>query len=95
MTMKTEKLPLYVEVLDSEMNSYELKMFRVQHDETQLTKYLCKFAKKHQKQKLNKIYLVRTESTGTLVAWFALKSATLPYNAQRFVCVRNQSPETH
>ena len=74
------KIPLYVEVMDSELNSYELKMFRVQHDETQLSKYLYKLAKKHQAQGLNKIYLVRAENTGTLVAWFGLKAATLPYN---------------
>lgn len=55
-------------------------MFRVQHDETQLTAYLKKFAKKHDAEKINKIYLVRSSSTGQLAAWFGLKAATLPYN---------------
>ena len=36
--------PFYVELLSSSLNSYELKKFRVQHDETQLTNYLCKIA---------------------------------------------------
>lgn len=72
--------PFYVELLSSSMNSYELKKFRIQHDETQLTNYLCKIAKKHQKENLNKIYLVRQRTSDSLVAWFALKAATLPYN---------------
>lgn len=37
--------PFYVELLSSSLNSYELKKFRIQHDETQLTNYLCKIAK--------------------------------------------------
>ena len=70
----------YVEQLPEDLNSYELKMFRVQHDESQLTNYLKKLAKKHQASKINKIYLVRYSSTGQIAAWFGLKAATLPYN---------------
>ena len=72
--------PFYLEELSQDLNCYELKMFRVQHDETQLTAYLKKFAKKHDAEKINKIYLVRSSSTGQLAAWFGLKAATLPYN---------------
>lgn len=70
----------YVEQITEDVNSYELKTFRVQHDEAQLTNYLKKLAKKHQSSKVNKIYLVRYSSTGQIVAWFGLKAATLPYN---------------
>jgi hypothetical protein len=73
-------LPFYVEQLSQNINSYELKMFRVQHGEVQLAAYLKKFAKKHDAEKLNKIYLVRSSKTGQLAAWFGLKAATLPYN---------------
>ena len=69
-----------LEKLTYETSSYELKMFRVQHDETQLSRYLRKYSKIHSKENLNKIYLVRNKSTGQLAAWFGLKSATLPYN---------------
>jgi len=70
----------YIERLTQELNSYELKMFRVQHDEIQLSNYLKKFAKKHDLDGRNRIYLVRSVSTGQLIAWFGLKAATLPYN---------------
>ena len=40
------KNDFYVEQLSQDLNSYELKMFRVQHEETQLSNYLKKFAKK-------------------------------------------------
>ena len=70
----------YIEQLTDELNSYELKMFRVQHDETQLVNYLKKFAKKHHASNVNKIYLVRYSATGQIAAWFGLKAATLPYN---------------
>lgn len=72
--------PFYLELLDSAVNSYELKKFRVQHDETQLTDYLCKTARKHQQENLNKTYLVRLKDNDSLVGWFSLKAATLPYN---------------
>ena len=62
------------------MNSYELKSFRIQHDEIQLVRYLVKFAKKHQKQLLNKTFLVRETGSDNLVAFYSLKAATLPYN---------------
>ena len=55
-------------------------MFRVQHDEVQLSAYLRKFAKKHDSEKINRIYLIRSSKTGQLAAWFGLKAATLPYN---------------
>ncbi|MBP5587671.1 MAG: hypothetical protein J6X37_02990 [Treponema sp.] len=71
---------LYVEQLSRDLNTYELKMFRVQHDEMQLSTYLKKYAKKHQSENINKVYLVRYGATGQLVAWFGLKTATLPYN---------------
>lgn len=51
--------PFYIKELSEDLNSYELKSFRIQHDETQIVKYLVKFAKKHQKQLLNKTFLVR------------------------------------
>lgn len=70
----------YVEHLTQELNSYELKMFRAQHDETQLTNYLKKYAKKHEAESINKTYLVRYTATRQLAAWFSLKAATLPYN---------------
>lgn len=70
----------YWEQLDSNINSYELKMFRVQHGEIQLTDYLKKYAKKHQENSINKIYLIRSIATGQIAAWFGLKAATLPYN---------------
>lgn len=38
--------PFYIKELSEDLNSYELKSFRVQHDETQIVKYLVKFAKK-------------------------------------------------
>ena len=64
----------YIERLTQELNSYELKMFRVQHDEIQLSNYLKKFAKKHDLDGRNRIYLVRSVSTGQLIAWFGLKT---------------------
>lgn len=70
----------YIEPLTEELNSYELKKFRVQHGEEQFSHYLKKLAKKHQVSKINKIYLVRYSSTGQIVEWFGLKNATLPYN---------------
>ena len=70
----------YLEELNLEVNSYELKMFRSQHDETQLEAYLKKYARKHTENKVNKIYLVRSVKTKQLAAWFGLKAATLPYN---------------
>ena len=70
----------YIEPLADDLNSYDLKSFRVQHDEEQLTDYLRKLAKKHQSSKVNCIYLVRYSATGQIAAWFGLKSATLPYN---------------
>ena len=70
----------YLEHLSLNLNSYELKMFRVQHEETQLLKYLTKYAKKHEENSVNRIYLVRNKKTKQLVAWFGLKAATLPYN---------------
>ena len=87
--------PFYVELLSSSLNSYELKKFRVQHDETQLTNYLCKIAKKHQKENLNKIYLVRQRTSDSLVAWFALKAATLPYNDKDEVFLTPAIEMTH
>lgn len=44
--------PFYIEELSEELNSYELQSFRIQHEEFQLTRYLVKLAKKHQKQLL-------------------------------------------
>ena len=70
----------YIEPLSEDLNSYELKMFRVQHDEDQLSNYLKKLAKKHQSSHINNIYLIRYSTTGQIVAWFGLKAATLPYN---------------
>ncbi len=80
MNVKMTENLFYIESLTQEVNSYELKMFRVQHDEGQLASYLKKFSKKHDAEKLNKIYLVRSSKTGQLAAWFGLKAATLPYN---------------
>lgn len=80
MQEKTQNDLFYLEHLDSNINSYELKMFRVQHGETQLTNYLKKYARVHQENSINKIYLVRRSSTKQLVGWFGLKAATLPYN---------------
>lgn len=73
-------LPFYIDELSQDLNSYELKMFRIQHDETDLKKYLCKVAKKHQSDCINKTFLVREKNSNNLVAFFCLKSATLPYN---------------
>ena len=70
----------YLEELTSDLNSYELKMFRAQHDENQLELYLKKYAKKHTENKINKIYLIRSSKTRQLAAWFGLKTATLPFN---------------
>lgn len=78
--METNGLSFYIEPLTQDLNSYELKMFRVQHDEEQLSVYLRKFAKKHDVSHINKVYLVRSSKTGQLAAWFGLKAATLPYN---------------
>lgn len=75
-----QQFDFFIEQLTDELNSYELKMFRVQHEEEQLSNYLKKLAKKHQSSKVNKIYIIRYASTGQIVAWFGLKSATLPYN---------------
>ena len=80
MNVKMAEELFYIEPLTQEVSSYELKMFRVQHDEGQLASYLKKIAKKHDAEKLNKIYLVRSSKTGQLAAWFGLKAATLPYN---------------
>ena len=70
----------YLEELTPDLNSYELKMFRCQHDETQLVCYLKKYARKHTETRMNKIYLVRSTKMNQLAAWFGLKMATLPYN---------------
>ena len=75
-----QKGHLYVERLSQDLNNYELKMFHIQHDETQLTAYLKKFAKSQEASGDNRIYLVRSVATGQLIAWFGLKAATLPYN---------------
>lgn len=74
------KSPFLIEELSQETNSYELKLFRVQHDETQLVKYLVKQAKLHIKNGLNKIFLIRHPKTKTIVSWFGLKTATLSFN---------------
>ena len=50
--MNLEAGDYYLEHLSDKINSYELKMFRVQHEEFQLTRYLVKLAKKHLKQLL-------------------------------------------
>ena len=73
----------YLEHLSGDVTSYDLTKFRIQHDETQLTKYLVKFAKKHEIAMLNKTYLVRDKCNKNLVAWFSLKNATLPYNDKK------------
>ena len=78
--MNLEAGDYYLEHLSDKTNSYELKMFRVQHEETQLTRYLVNMAKKHERMMLNKTYLVRDKNNRNLVAWFSLKNATLPYN---------------
>lgn len=78
--MKLEAGDYYLEHLSDDVNSYELKKFRTQYDENQLTKYLVKIAKKHENSMLNKTYLVRDKNNRNLVAWFSLKNATLPYN---------------
>ena len=78
--MNLEAGDYYLEHLSDKINSYELKMFRVQHEEFQLTRYLVKLAKKHQKQLLNKTFLVREKGSDNLVAFYSLKAATLPYN---------------
>lgn len=44
--------PFYIQHLSEDVNSYELKKFRVQYDEVQLVKYLVKKAKTHEKDKL-------------------------------------------
>ena len=72
--------PFYIKELSEDLNSYELNSFRIQHDEIQIVKYLVKFAKKHQKQLLNKTFLVRETGSDNLVAFYSLKAATLPYN---------------
>lgn len=72
--------PFYIKELSEELNSYELKSFRIQHEEFQLPRYLVKFAKKHQKQLLNKTFLVREKDSDNMVAFYSLKAATLPYN---------------
>lgn len=81
--MTLESGNYYLEHLSDDVNSYELKMFRVQYEETQLIRYLVKIAKKHEKTMLNKTYLVRDKNNGNLVAWFALKNVTLPYNDKK------------
>ena len=78
--MNLEAGDYYLEHLSDKINSYELKMFRVQYEETQLTRYLVNMAKKHERMMLNKTYLVRDKNNRNLVAWFSLKNATLPYN---------------
>lgn len=78
--MNLEAGDYYLEHLSDNVNSYELKMFRVQYEETQLTRYLVNMAKKHERMMLNKTYLVRDKNNRNLVAWFSLKNATLPYN---------------
>ena len=70
----------YLEELSQDTFSYELKMFRAQHDESQLEKYLKNYAKKHVEKNVNKIYLVRSSKNKQIAAWFGLKTATLPYN---------------
>lgn len=72
--------PFYIQHLSEYVNSYELKKFRVQYDEVQLVKYLVKKAKTHEKDNMNKTYLVRDKTNENLVAFFCLKAATLPYN---------------
>ena len=72
--------PFYIQHLSEDVNSYELKKFRVQYDEVQLVKYLVKKAKTHEKDNMNKTYLVRDKTNENLVAFFCLKAATLPYN---------------
>lgn len=74
MTLETGNY--YIEHLSDDVNSYELKKFRTQHCEIQLTKYLVKIAKKHENSMLNKTYLVRDKKNRNLVAWFSLKNAT-------------------
>lgn len=75
-----KKSPFYIEELSHDLNSYELKTFRIQHDEQQLKKYLCNMAKKHQGQSINKTFLVRENGSKNLVAFYSLKAATLPYS---------------
>ena len=48
----------YLEELTPDLNSYELKMFRVQHGEVQLAAYLKKFAKKHDAEKRRRNFAI-------------------------------------
>ena len=43
--MNLEAGDYYLEHLSDKTNSYEFKMFRVQYEETQLTRYLVNIAK--------------------------------------------------
>lgn len=52
-----QEFDFYIEPLTENTNSYELKTFRVQHDEGQLTDYLKKFAKNIRHQRLIKFIL--------------------------------------
>lgn len=66
-----------------DLNSYELKSFRIQHDETQIVKYLVKFAKKHQKQLLNKTFLVRESGSDNLVVFSINTPKLIDYYTNR------------
>lgn len=87
--------PFYTELLTENVNSYELKTFRIQHDETQLLKYLSKYAKKHNKDSMNRTYLVRDIESKNIVCFFSLKSATLPYNDKEEVFLIPATELTH
>ena len=54
--------PFYIQHLSEDVNSYELKKFRVQYDEVQLVKYLVKKAKTHENdnrsEKVNKFKVI-------------------------------------
>ena len=78
--------PFYTELLTENVNSYELKTFRIQHDETQLLKYLSKYAKKHNKDSMNRTYLVRDIESKNIVCFFSLKSflATVSWQEYHF-----------
>ena len=63
-----------------QIKSYPLETVMAEKLETILSRNIANTREKHQKQLLNKTFLVRESGSDNLVAFYSLKAATLPYN---------------
>jgi hypothetical protein len=73
----------YCQHLSASTTNCELKTFKPLYDEVALAKYLKKIAKIHEKDNLNRTYIVRSSVSDIFVGWFGLKVSSLPYQYEK------------